>query len=85
MGGTRGGTDWGDKGGGGIDGEVSGGNLQAFSFLGRSRRGFFFRPKTRFWISGKSFDFYKLLVVLGAPAGAFFSPKNPFLDFWKIL
>ncbi len=81
MGGTRGGTDWGDKGGGGIDGGVSGGNLQAFSFLGRSRRGFFFRPKTRFWILGKSFDFYKLLVVFAVAAGVFFSSKKASFEF----
>ncbi len=64
---------------------ASGGNLQAFSFLGRSRRVFFFRPKTRFAIFVKSVDLYKLLAVLGAPAGAFFPQNRRLLIFGEVL
>ena len=41
----------------------------------------YFRPKTRFWIFGKTIDFYKLLTVLGIAAGAFFSSKKSLFDF----
>ena len=75
-----GGTDWGDRGGGIVWGYL-GVFYKFLTFLGVAAGAFFFRPKTRFWIFGKTIDFYKLLTVLGVAAGAFFSAKNPFFDF----
>ncbi len=73
-----GGDGLGGQGGwGGIVWGVSGSILQVFNLLGRCRRRFFFRPKTRFWIFGKTIDFYKLLTVLGVAAGAFFFGQKP--------